>query len=143
MTYSKLSYMPAQGRIGINRNQPATIFLRPHGATEDLPIRFVPRSVRARIEIGPRRATWPKDPIVIKVRLEDPSGQPVPESIDMRAKVSVGLEQKNVTFKHVGRALTASLPAQSGTGPWVVRVEVNDQFGYPLGRDFLEVSSTR
>jgi hypothetical protein len=27
-----------------------------------------------------------------------------------------------------------------GDGPWVVRVEVEDQYGHPLGRDFVEVA---
>ncbi len=40
-----------------------------------------------------------------------------------------------------GRHLSAelALPPGVAAGPWVVRVEVADQFGHSLGRDFVEV----
>jgi hypothetical protein len=45
-----------------------------------------------------------------------------------------------LAFTPDGGWLTAELPAQPGPGPWVVRVEVADQHGFELGRDFVEVS---
>jgi hypothetical protein len=33
------------------------------------------------------------------------------------------------------------LPQPTGKGPWVVRVEVEDQHGISLGRDFIEIAS--
>ncbi len=142
MTYTRSTYMPATSTIGINRNQPATMFLRPVGADQDLPIRFVPRSVRARIEIGPKRPSWPNDPLKISIKLEDPSGQPIPEWLEMMPKVRIGLLDIDVDFRRVGQSVEATLPPRRGPGPWVVRVDVEDQYGYELGRDFVEIAAS-
>jgi hypothetical protein len=32
------------------------------------------------------------------------------------------------------------IPKPLGKGPWVVRVEIADEFGDPAGRDFMEVA---
>lgn len=140
MTYSKVSYIPALDAVGISRNEPATIFVRPENGHEHLPLRFAPRTVRARVALTPQLVTWPNDPLEVAISLEDPSGQPVPESLQMRPKVSVGLDPIKVEFRRVGKSLRATIPPQAGPGPWVVRVEVKDQYGFELGRDFIEIA---
>jgi hypothetical protein len=45
-----------------------------------------------------------------------------------------------VSWTRSGNVLSAQIPAATGRGPWVVRVEVSDEFGDPAGRDFLEVA---
>jgi hypothetical protein len=44
-----------------------------------------------------------------------------------------------VKFRKKGHAFYGRVPPQPGPGPWVVRVDVSDQFGLALGRDFVEV----
>jgi len=46
-------------------------------------------------------------------------------------------------FKRDGAWFRGVLPARPGPGPWVVRVEVKDEHGLELGRDFVEVASER
>ena len=39
----------------------------------------------------------------------------------------------------VGNSYVTKVAPRSGNGPWVVRVEVSDDFGDQVGRDFLEL----
>jgi hypothetical protein len=63
------------------------------------------------------------------------------EWIEPKPRVLVGVEEVEVEFKREAGGWRGILPARQGKGPWVVRVEVQDQHGIPLGRDFIEVSS--
>ncbi len=143
MALRRKKYVPASSTISLPNDQPTTMFLRQAGADYELPIRIVPRSVRARIAITPEHARWPDDPLTIGVALEDPSGQPIPEWLEMMPRVKIGLVDVDVDFHAVGSHLEATLPPRQGDGPWVVLVEVEDQYGYALGCDSLEVERGR
>jgi hypothetical protein len=99
---------------------------------------LAPRTARARVEITPRRASWPKDEIDIRIALEDASGA-VPSKLRMKPRVLLGLQPIGVKFVGDGARLHARVRPRSGSGPWVLRVEVEDQFGVSLGRDFVEI----
>lgn len=143
MTYSSEgAFVRAFGSVGLYRNQPTTAFFRFPKSYELSVVRMAPRDLQARIEIGPSRATWPKDPVRIRIRAESTRGEAVPEWLELAPKVLVGIEPVDVSFTRNGPWLEATLPPRQGGGPWVVRVEVTDQFGYPLGRDFIEVIRT-
>jgi hypothetical protein len=43
------------------------------------------------------------------------------------------------TWTHVGNTYSTKVPPTAGTGPWVVRVDGQDDFGDAAGRDFLEL----
>jgi hypothetical protein len=92
------------------------------------------------VEFAPQAPRWPEQPLEIRVRIEDENGVAAPW-VEARPKVRVGLDAVNVAFSAHGGYLKGTLPARSGTGPWVVRVEVSDQHGADLGRDFIEVAS--
>jgi hypothetical protein len=53
--------------------------------------------------------------------------------------VTIGIEPVDVVWRSDGDVLRATVPPSKNKGPWVVRVEVEDQFGIPLGRNLLEV----
>jgi hypothetical protein len=153
LSYADFAHERAPSSIGLSGVEPVMLLLR-SGRRDPQLLRIAPRTVRARIAITPARATWPADTLTIQVELEDPSGQPVPEFLEIHPKVSLGVEPMMLSFKRVGqsrrtradanttvgRSLRAVLPAQAGPGPWVVRVEVSDQFGIPLGRAVLEIA---
>jgi hypothetical protein len=102
---------------------------------------LVPRQVRARVEFGPKVPVWPHDQLEIRVRVEEVNASGAIAAADeVRARVLLGLEPVDVAFVRDGNILRGVLPPQSGKGPWVVRVEVQDQTGTELGRDFIEVA---
>jgi hypothetical protein len=129
----------AQGAVGLYRNEPTLVNFRIQGTHDVSTIKLAPRTVRARVSVGPKTVTWPAEPVEIRIQLVDPTGEPIPEWLEVVPRVTLGLKQLNVEFQKKGHVLHGRVPPQPGAGPWVVRVDVSDQFGLPLGRDFVEV----
>jgi hypothetical protein len=57
--------------------------------------------------------------------------------------VFVNVSQVEPTWTHVGNTYSTKVTPTAGTGPWVVRVEVKDDFGDAAGRDFIELGSAK
>lgn len=96
------------------------------------------RALRADIEITPKSARWPVDPVDITVTVRDPAGLVDASQIEPKLHVLLGLTELPVTWTHRGPVWTARL-APRNVGPTVVRVVAEDEFGNSLGRTFLEV----
>jgi len=96
------------------------------------------RALRADIEIGPKTARWPVDPVDITVTMRDPAGLVDATQVAPRLHVLLGLTELPVVWAHRGPIWTTRLAPRSG-GPTVVRVVAEDEFGNSLGRTFLEV----
>jgi hypothetical protein len=136
-------FMKAPPSLELVRGEPRLVSFKTPGNFDFASLQILPRDARARIEVTPRVPSWPRDRINIRVRLEEANGAPVPTFIQAKPKVIVGLETTPVEFRDAGGGwLNAELPARSGAGPWVVRVEVADQYGIDLGRDFIEVAAS-
>ena len=140
MSYGKAAHdVSAATEVGLFRSQKTTVVLRHPSARESVLLKLVPRQVYADVKVGPKTAVWPTDPIKVSIRLKGRSGAQVPDNIDAVARVSLGVTPLKVSWTRKNGAMHATIPPQKGKGPWVVRVEVEDQFGIPLGRDFVEV----
>jgi hypothetical protein len=96
------------------------------------------RALRADIEIGPKAARWPVDPVDITVTLRDPAGLFDTAQVAPKLHVLLGLTELPVAWSHQGPVWRARLAPRS-VGPTVVRVVAEDEFGNSLGRHFLEV----
>jgi hypothetical protein len=141
MTYGGGTYfVAAPPALELLRAEPRLVRFRAPGTTSEAKLWLVPRHVRAHVEFGPSVPTWPKDALEIRVRVEDPSASAGVEPIEVHPRVLLGVDPVAVSFVRQGNVLRGVLPPQSGKGPWVVRVEVEDQAGTALGRDFVEVS---
>jgi hypothetical protein len=136
-------YFPATDEVGLYRNQRTIVSLRYPNTAEIAYARLEPRDVYAQVFAGPKLATWPRDPIALTVRLRTRAGAPVPAFIEVAPKVQVGVDPIEVNWRREGNELHAVVPPQAGRGPWVIRVDVADQFGIPLGRDFVEVAGQK
>ena len=132
------AFAAAPREIGLDGGeQQITARIRLVGERAHLPLLVMPQSIRAEIDLGPKTATWPLDPVWITVRLTSPS-DPRP-SYDPVLRVTVNLVAVTVPWQRDGNVLRATLPPQPGAGPWVVRVEARDQGGRELGFGSLEV----
>lgn len=140
MTYGGDRFVRAAETVGLYRNERTAVHLRIPGTHDFATARLEPRTVRARIEITPRGALWPKDPIEIRVRLEDPTGEPIPAFIEAKPKVLLGVRELDVPFTQQRGWLRAVVKPQGGAGPWVVRVSVEDGAEQALGYDFVEIA---
>lgn len=135
------TYIPAPMSIGLARGNSTRVRFRAAGAKDDsAALVLAPRALSARIQIGPQMAHWPNDKVTVRVRVVDWNGRPVPSWIKLEPSVKVNVAPVDVRWVHHGNVLSAVVPTPSVPGPWVVRVEVHDQFGEELGRNFLEVA---
>jgi hypothetical protein len=96
------------------------------------------RALRADIEIGPKSARWPVDPVDITVTMRDPGGLVDAAQVAPKLRVLLGLTDLPVAWTHRGPVWTTRLAPRS-VGLTVVRVIAEDEFGNTLGRTFLEV----
>jgi hypothetical protein len=132
---------PAPPEVRLFRGEPTLVSIRdPRDATGfDLPLQ--PRRFVLRVSVGPKRVTWPGDAVHISIRATDGRGGAAPSTVELHPVVTLGVEPLPVEFERQGSSLVADVaaPADPGPGPWVVRVQVNDQFGNSIGRDFVEI----
>lgn len=141
MTYEGAGrYVPASGAVSLYRGELTVVSFRVPGSVFPTSARLRPRSAYAHVTIGPSRAVWPQDPIAIVVELKNKDGQNIPDFVELKPEVTLGIDPLEVAFTREGSRLIGTVPATDKPGPWVLRVEVKDQFGALLGRDFLEIA---
>jgi hypothetical protein len=134
-------YVPASQGVSLYRGETTVVSFRVPGSVYPTTARLRPRSAYAHVQIGPSRAVWPNDSVEIVVELRTHAGQSIPEWLELKPEVKLGIEPIEVGFKREGNRLVGVVPATAVPGPWVLRVEVKDQFGALLGRDFLEIAT--
>ena len=117
--------------------------LREPGKKEELGIKLEPRTLKADVKIGPKSARWPGEPLQVTVKLFDHRGKPITDPLKTKPHVFVNVKQVEPTWTHSGNTYSAKISPASGAGPWVVRVEVSDDFGDQVGRDFIELGGEK
>lgn len=132
------AFAPAARELGLDGGEaPITARIRLAGEPTFLPLLVMPQSLRAEIDLGPKTATWPSDPVWISARVTSPSDpRPAYQPV---IRVTVNLVEIPVAFRREGNLFRGTLPPQPGKGPWVVRVTAHDQRGRELGFASLEV----
>ena len=133
-------YFPAAQGAGLYRGQKTVIGFRMPGALDTAIARLEPRGLYADVHIGPQRALWPRDPISIDIQLKSKNGD-IPSFLRVVPSVTVGLDPVDVDFQQEGNILHAVVPPSAKPGPWILRVDVADQYGVALGHDFLEIAA--
>lgn len=143
MTYNSGSYfVDAPNSVGLARGAITKVRLREPASNHELELTLAPHTVNASVNIGPQTARWPRDTVSLKIGLTDATGRPLTGDHKVTVEVSVNLVPQEIRWKRTAVGLEGKLEApKQSTGPWVVRVEVKDQFGRVAGRDFLEVVS--
>jgi hypothetical protein len=97
------------------------------------------RALVANVLMTPKKANWPTDPVDIVVTIADPSGQVDPTKVEPRLQVLLGLTELRPSWSHHGAVWSTHLEPRSTGGPTVVRVIAQDEYGTPIGRNFLEI----
>jgi hypothetical protein len=100
------------------------------------------RALQAEVAISPKLAHWPGDPIDIKVTLSDATGVVDTSQVSPKIHVLVGLNEVSVPWAHSGRIWSTRL-APRNVAPTVLRVIAEDEFGTPIGRNFVEIDQGR
>jgi hypothetical protein len=132
-------FAPAPAELGVGAYNARLVRLRQEGDDASVDLLLVRRPVRALVELGPATARWPATPVRIAVRLVDELGQSFDPPPPVRPQVRLGLEPLEVTWQAEGAALTATVEPRPLEGPSVLRVEIEDDRGKIVGRNFLEL----
>lgn len=129
--------------VGLYQGKPTLLRLRSKGSTDELRIPLEPLTILAEIDLGPRRARWPQDGVPLGFRLIDAQRRPLPSDIGVKAVVTVNRVLVPVTWKRdENNTITARVPRPRDTlGPWRIQLDLHDETGRPIGRDFIEVAS--
>ena len=143
-SYGRASlFIPVPKDVGLARGESTLLRLREPGTKEELGIRLEPRTLKADIDIGPKTARWPGDALSITVKLFDHKGRPVLEQLKTKPQVFVNVGRVDANWTHSGNVYSAKVAPVNGEGPWVVRVQVNDDFGDQAGHDFIELGARK
>ncbi len=127
--------------FGLVSGQPTRVALTQRGGGASASFWLVPRPSLVSVWVGPKYVYWPGELVQLEVQMKDASGRPLPAGVEVTPKVLLGLTPLPVEWTRDAATWRAAVPApEKGRGPWVVRVEVEDQWGVLLGRDFVEVS---
>jgi hypothetical protein len=140
-SYGTAQGIPAPTAVKLFRGESTLFQLRDPRDREGFDFVLAPRRLALRVQAGPKTVRWPGEPVEITI---DAVAGTLPDSVEVRPTVTVGVEPVPLEFQRDGRGLHAALqaPRNAGPGPWVVRVDVADQYGHFLGRDFVEVGVT-
>ncbi len=133
-------FVPAPDTVGLSRGEGTVVRLREPGTVGEVQVGLEPRTLRADVEISPKHARWPEDMIEVTVHLFDARGRAVAEAVQVKPTVLVNVQPVDVTWMRSGNAMHTFVPKPTERGPWVVRVEIADEFGDPAGRDFMEIA---
>ena len=133
-------FVPAPDTVGLSRGEGTVVRLREPGTVGEVQVGLEPRTLRADVEISPKHAHWPEDMIEVTVHLFDARGRAVAESVQVKPTVLVNVQPIDVTWLRSDNAMHTFIPKPTERGPWVVRVEIADEFGDPAGRDFMEIA---
>ncbi len=142
MTYGRADYyVDVPSAVGLYRNQKTSVTFKDAASGDKLVVKLLPRALSAEIALSPRTAVWPRDKITISVKISDPRGSQASASAIPTFKLRLGLKPLKAAWTHTGNVWRTSIEPQGGAGPWVLRVDVSDQQGAPLSRDFVEIAS--
>jgi hypothetical protein len=135
--------VPATSAFGLANQDRASILIHPQAGGDVTTLTLVRRENLVQAWVGPKHVTWPLDPVELRIELKDARGQKLDPRVEPTAKVTIGVTPVTVDWIRDENFWHAQLPAQTGRGPWVVRLEVLDQYGVLIGRDFVEVALTQ
>jgi hypothetical protein len=140
----RLSYSGSLGSlsgaeaVGLGRKSERVVLLRRPGTSDGAMFRLCRRQLRAEVVAGPKRLIWPGPAAKIEFELSNGT-RPVPDWVEPQVTVTVNLKPIEASWTKTGSTWRTSVRPRRGGGPWVLRVEVTDQYGIPLGEDFLEI----
>jgi hypothetical protein len=131
-------FVPAPLNIGLIQRRPTVVRLREQGSSEQAQLKLEPRLRTASVELGPRQASWPRDRITVTIRAKS-SDSALPK---LTPRVLLNVSPVAMHWERRAGTWTGVVPRPISKGPWVVRVEVEDEFGELLARDHLEVAAS-
>jgi hypothetical protein len=99
------------------------------------------RQLHAEVDLRPKSATWPMDPVDARIVVRDPSGRIDPAIEPVRVETMLDLSPMAVAWQKNGATWTGRITPQPIDGPSVIRVVVKDASNIEIGRGFIEIDT--
>jgi hypothetical protein len=131
--------LPASEPIGILNGKPTPIMIQGEDPAAPCLMWLLPSKTPVSAHVGPKWVIWPHESVDLEIRWSDALGRRLAPDVEPVVSVLVGIEPVDVVWEKQATHWHARLAPQPGHGPWVVRLEVHDQLGGLLARDFVEV----
>jgi hypothetical protein len=132
-------FLPVPETLGLVARRPIALTLRHPSSGETLGLHLEPMLVKAQIRFARQPHGWPREGLAVTVKLVDDKGHPVPDNFAVSCRVTVNTAATPTTWQRDRSTLRTSIDRPEGAGPWMVRVDVLDESGASIGKDFSEV----
>lgn len=116
------------------------VHLRDSTAGTETRLVLARRQLRADVDLEPKNAQWPLNPIDARIVVRDPSGRIDGAAERITVETMLDLAPIPVAWQERGATWSARIPPQPIAGPSVVRVVVKDARGSEIGRGFMEIA---
>lgn len=117
------------------------VHLRDPAAGTETRLVLARRQLRAAVDLQPKNAQWPLDPIDARVVVNDPSGRIDGATEPVTIEAMLDLAPIPVAWRQHGDTWSARIAPQAMAGPSVVRIVVKDARGSEIGRGFIEIDT--
>ncbi len=136
-------WVPATQELSLGSATRRVLRIRHVPSQVESSLTLVRRQLRAHVSFTPAQAHWPQSPVDIVVKVEDPSGYLDAAGEPLDIDTHVDLDKVALTWKRSGETWIARLPPRAPPGPWVVRVNVQDKTGVPIGASLMDIDDGR
>lgn len=134
-------FLPAPTSFGLSRGRATLFRLREGPNRPEATLKLEQLGGRAKVELGPTEARWPKDRVSVTISVFESNDEPQQDTHRVVPEVFVNISPVPIDWVRSGNVLRGEVPPPPGKGPWVVRVVVRNRVGDELNREFLEVMS--
>jgi hypothetical protein len=117
------------------------VHLRDSAAGTETRLVLARRQLRADVDLLPKNARWPLDPIDVRVVVHDPSGRIDGSAEPVTLEAMLDLAPLALAWEKRGATSMARIAPQPIAGPSVVRVVARDVRGTEIGRGFMEIEA--
>ncbi|MGO9833427.1 MAG: hypothetical protein ACLP1X_04360 [Polyangiaceae bacterium] len=117
------------------------VHLRDSSAGTETRLVLARRQLRADVDLQPKSARWPLDPVDARVVVRDPSGRIDGSTEAVAIDTMLDLTPIAVAWQRRGATFVGRVTPQPIAGPSVVRVVVKDGKGTEIGRGFIEIDT--
>lgn len=131
-------FLRSQGAVTLRDDRGTSVFFKLPGTVSVARADIAPRGVRARVDFAPKNPEWPRHTVRARVRLRAQDARAL-AGITPTFRVMLGVEVIEADVQAHGDSYILSVKPHSGPGPWVLRVEVRDQWDVELGRSSVEI----
>jgi hypothetical protein len=115
------------------------VHLRDTALNSEVRLLLARRELKADVNIEPKNARWPPDPLGVSVVLRDPSGRIDTTQAPVTLEAMLNLTPLAVDWQRSGGTWRGRIAPHAIGGPSVVRVRVVDERGSEIGGGFVEV----